>query len=597
MQPVKNPKITATLLLFFFLGLVVIAVFIALQKIQTSTKEQIKENLQTLLLTVQEAHHVLVDQRRFALESITENAQVIGLTKALLQDYQTQKPLKESEALLRFRQFIAPILENFRDQGFFIIAPDNVSIGSMRDINLGTINLIAEQKPELLAQVFKGQPVFIPPIRSDVTVNTATLNRINTNATMFIVSPIFDEQQQVIAAMALRINPMTYFSTVTELGRFGETGETYAFDEHGMLLTESRFVAQLRKMNILKHSETSKFNIYIKDPGVDLTKNFKPNQDYDQLPLTLMAQQATQGINGLNVEGYRDYRGVKVMGAWIWNSNYQFGIATEIDVEEALKPYIETRNTIILVVLVTALLAIFMLKLLFNMQRIHQLQIMQTNAELEERVRNRTLELEQATAALGQLNNELSLLAITDELTGLYNRRHFDEMLEFEWQRCKRDKKTIAVLLLDIDYFKQYNDFYGHQAGDMCLKKVGNMFNKISIAKRPGDIIARYGGEEIVVILSDTTAEYCQKTANDICQSIRDLAIPHEKSMVRQCKVVTGSIGFAITDDLTTMRAHQLVLQADKALYSAKHSGRNRAFQYFDDGTDNVTNISDHRPT
>ncbi|NMP30333.1 diguanylate cyclase [Thalassotalea sp. M1531] len=597
MQQIKKQNIRAILLISVFMSAVVFLSVIALYQIKSSTTEQVRENLQTLLLTIQEAHHILVEQRRFALESISENESVIKLTQDLIHDYQGDKPLVQSKYLTEFRQLLAPILENFGDQGFFIIAPDNISIASMRNSNLGTVNLIAQQNPELLARVFdKGEAVFIPPIRSDVPINNQKLQRISIDATMFIVSPIFDESLSVIAAIAIRINPMTYFSSVTTLGRVGETGETYAFDKSGTLLTESRFVEQLRKLSMLDYGENSIFNIQLKDPGGNLLKGFKPTLSYEQLPLTYMAQQATSGKSGVNTQGYRDYRGVNVIGAWIWDENFQFGVATEINTQEALQPYFKTRNTFIMVITITMILCLLMLKFLFRVQRQFQAKILQTNADLEVRVLKRTSDLEDAKEALSQVNQELAVLAITDGLTGLHNRRHFDNQFNLEWQRCLRDGKSIAIILFDIDYFKQYNDFYGHLMGDICLKNIGTLLMEANITKRPSDIIARYGGEEFIVMLSNTNHEYCQQAAQAICDNIRELGVPHERSESNNQNVVTVSVGYIVSNQLKGLRPNQLVARADKALYQAKSRGRNTVVEFFESDHANISNIHD-RPS
>ncbi|REL30790.1 sensor domain-containing diguanylate cyclase [Thalassotalea euphylliae] len=574
MQQPKHPKqqsIRAITLITTFMGAVILLSVFALKQIKASTTEQIRDNLQTLLLTVQEAHHILVEQRRFAVSSIAETAAIVAVSKRILNEYHGGFPLADSENLRAFRQFILPIIRKFGDQGFFIIAPDYANIAAMDNNSLGRENLIARHKPELLAKVFNGETTFIPPIKADKEA-----------ATMFIVAPMLDSQQQVIAALALRINPRSYFSSVTTIGRIGETGETYAFDKSGTLLTESRFDQQLRDLNIISNNQSSSFNVLIKDPGGDLTQGYKAKLHYEQRPLTLMAAQATQGKSGTNTEGYRDYRGVPVMGAWIWDHKFQFGIATEINVEEALEPYYKTRNTFIQVLSISLVMVLLLLKLIFHLQRQHRNRIEQTNAELEQRVKERTADLEKMQKELSEANEELAMLAITDSLTGLYNRRHFDNQLSLEWQRCLRDNKSLAIILFDVDHFKQYNDHYGHLMGDMCLKNIGSLLNVSDITKRPSDIIARYGGEEFIVMLSNTDRDYCIQAANAICQKIRDLAIPHEYTG-KSSQVVTVSVGFIICNNLESLRPNQLVSRADIALYSAKDAGRNQVVEYHDD--------------
>ncbi|REL25542.1 diguanylate cyclase [Thalassotalea euphylliae] len=586
MQQSKRQTIRAIILITTFMGAVVLLSVVALQQIKASTTEQIRDNLQTLLLTVQEAHHILVEQRRFALSSIAENTGVAALTQRMLDDHNNKVPLADSQALKSFRSFISPIIRKFGDQGFFIVAPNKVTIAAMDNASLGTLNLIAQQKPALLAKAFAGETVFIPPISAHISTKTSKASQPQQDTTMFLVAPIVNREQEVIAALALRINPKKYFSSVTTLGRIGDSGETYAFDESGQLLTESRFGDQLRTLNILGTSESGMLNIQFKDPGGVLTQDHQPALPYEQRPLTLMAAQATQGKSGVNTQGYLDYRGVPVMGAWIWDHNFQFGIATEINVEEALAPYYRTRNTFIQVFSITLIMVTLLLKLIFRLQRQHRAKIEQTNAELEQRVKERTADLEKIQKELSAANEELAVLATTDSLTGLYNRRQFDNQLNLEWQRCLRDEKSLAIILFDVDYFKQYNDHYGHLMGDICLKSIGTLLNEADITKRPSDIIARYGGEEFIVMLSNTDHDYCQQAAQRICDQIRSLAIPHEYTKENHPQVVTVSVGFIICDQLLELRPNQLVSRADIALYSAKHAGRNQVVEYHDDQRD-----------
>ncbi|MFD2165276.1 diguanylate cyclase domain-containing protein [Thalassotalea euphylliae] len=592
MRQSKRQLILAVAIIGIFMSAVVAFTYFALQQIKKSSAEQIRDNLQTLLLTVQEAHHILLEQRRYTIESVSENESFMQLSQQLVSEYQQKAPIVKSDALMAIRQFMNPVLENFSDNDFYIIAPDYTNIASMRNAALGSQNIMAVQAPEHLAKVFSGQTVFVPPVinyGSELVVNNRTYD-----TRMFIIAPIFNSRVEVIAAIALRINPKSYFTNITTLGRVGETGETYAFDSKGRLLTDSRFIAQLRRINIVGFSGKSDENILLKDPGGDLTQGYKPRLSYHDMPMTLMASEAIAGRSGINVDGYRDYRGVLVFGAWLWEPDYQFGIATEINVEEALQPYYKTRNTLLTLISITSLLCVFLLKFFIVTQRLHQRKIMQANASLEQRISDRTQDLEQAKEELSRANQELEVLVITDSLTGLSNRRHFDTQYSLEWQRCLRDNRSIAIIILDIDYFKQYNDFYGHLSGDLCLQNVGSKLKEINITKRPSDIIARYGGEEFIVMLSNTTEDYVKYAAETICASIREMAIPHQRSGIGSSGVITVSVGYAITDDLKGIKANKLINKADKALYEAKREGRNTVVKYKEEAT-NVTSLLDHK--
>ncbi|WP_461517391.1 sensor domain-containing diguanylate cyclase [Porticoccus sp.] len=167
----------------------------------------------------------------------------------------------------------------------------------------------------------------------------------------------------------------------------------------------------------------------------------------------------------------------------------------------------------------------------------------------------------------------LEAMAITDELTGLYNRRHLNEHLDQEWRRGMRNHEPLSLILLDIDYFKQYNDHYGHIAGDECLKSVANSLQRSLL--RCSDLAFRYGGEEFCILLPNT----CLDGAHNICQRIRAnialLAIPHETSSVSN--LVTLSDGIVSTIPSSESSSLQLVALADEALYEAKARGRNQS--------------------
>ncbi|MHA4871701.1 diguanylate cyclase domain-containing protein [Duganella sp. PWIR1] len=166
----------------------------------------------------------------------------------------------------------------------------------------------------------------------------------------------------------------------------------------------------------------------------------------------------------------------------------------------------------------------------------------------------------------------LEHLAHVDGLTELANRRRFDEVYEAEWQRSRRSGRPLSLALLDIDAFKQYNDFYGHPAGDRALRAVAR--TAASGLRRPADLAARYGGEEMVLLLPDTEAAQAQQVVASICSAIAELQIPHEASGV--APMLTVSAGGATLNTATTESGAELFSAADTLLYEAKKSGRNR---------------------
>ena len=163
------------------------------------------------------------------------------------------------------------------------------------------------------------------------------------------------------------------------------------------------------------------------------------------------------------------------------------------------------------------------------------------------------------------------LLATRDELTGLANRRRMRDVLTSEWSRAHRSGQTLALVMIDIDHFKNYNDQYGHQAGDVCLHQVAQ---SIAVcAARAGDLAVRYGGEEFLLILPDTEASAAQKLAQNLCQAVEALGLRHLNSPNGK---VTVSVGVAVQSEQRYKDAESLLRAADEALYRAKHGGRNQ---------------------
>ena len=192
-------------------------------------------------------------------------------------------------------------------------------------------------------------------------------------------------------------------------------------------------------------------------------------------------------------------------------------------------------------------------------------------AVLRQRVR-RLLQQTQLYRELESTNQLLQKLVSLDGLTHLANRRRFDEYFAQEWQRMTREQAPLSLILCDIDFFKLYNDTYGHQAGDECLRQIAQAIHHS--VKRPADLAARYGGEEFVVILPHTQATGGASVATEIQERVQLLKIPHQSSTISP--FVTLSLGIATTVPWHDSSPDLLLNIADKALYQAKTAGRNQ---------------------
>lgn len=186
------------------------------------------------------------------------------------------------------------------------------------------------------------------------------------------------------------------------------------------------------------------------------------------------------------------------------------------------------------------------------------------------------IELQKINDQLQEVNHKLELLLNLDGLTQIANRRRFNDSLLFNWQHHQREQKSLALIIIDIDYFKLYNDSYGHQGGDDCLIQVAQAIAKVP--QRIVDLVARYGGEEFAVILPNTSIEGALIIAESIKQAIAELAIPHQNSLVSDR--ITLSLGVASLIPTNEQGLETLIIHADTALYTAKKRGRNQAIAF-----------------
>lgn len=213
-----------------------------------------------------------------------------------------------------------------------------------------------------------------------------------------------------------------------------------------------------------------------------------------------------------------------------------------------------------------------------TIQRQHQ-QLMEQNQRLQQEVQER----QRVELALRQANLELERLAALDSLTQIPNRRRFDEYLSVEWRQSYWNRVPLSLILCDVDCFKAYNDYYGHQAGDFCLRRVAQTIHQVlhcwsNPANEDADqgssrLVARYGGEEFAIVLSHTSAETAMTIAKQIQETILDLKIAHVRSLAGSC--LTVSLGIWSQIPTTEQTLEDAIAAADTALYAAKAAGRN----------------------
>lgn len=215
---------------------------------------------------------------------------------------------------------------------------------------------------------------------------------------------------------------------------------------------------------------------------------------------------------------------------------------------------------------------------LFPEQEVFFRQLLDCNERLKQEVeyyKKQLMLAKKAEADILQKNVELQQISMLDGLTQITNRRHFDECLHCEWQRMMKIGRPLSLILCDVDYFKLYNDNYGHQMGDLCLKRVAKAIS--DMVERAGDVVARYGGEEFIILLPNTCADEAMIYAEKVRMAIQQLELPHMVSDVSH--FVTLSIGVASLVPNKNMSPESLIAAADKALYKAKYLGRNCVYK------------------
>lgn len=551
--------------------MVIISVFttLALQHIENNSKENIHASLQTVLITTQEALHLWLREQLEEIDFEINRPKTIELTERVLNN---AAELENKIALNKLTKLMNDRVKVNNYKGFTIISPKRKIIAASKIYQIGTTSIIQQQRKEYLNRVFSGETLFIPTIISDVPVLSQSGRKVTNLTSVYIASPIINNQGRIIAVMVFALNPQTNFTRIMKLGRIGETGETYAFDKSARLITDIRFNAQLKSDGELSRDDEAVMTIKITDPGVNLVKHPGTGIAKELRPLTLMATKAISNNSAPYIESYRDYRGVQVFGVWLWDKVLDIGITTEIDKSEAILPHVETRKTIYVILFFVILLS-FGLIILFIKNKENEKQIVIAHKEhLEELVSQRTQELEKT-------NLELKRISEIDPLTQIANRRAYDKALELKISDVYRTTRPLSLLMIDIDLFKLFNDNYGHDAGDEVLFLVAQTIAEA--LPRNTDMVARYGGEEFTVLLAATDSKGAVSVAERIRLNIELKSIEHQYSTIAD--ILTVSIGCTtLTEKENKLTAHAFFKQADQALYLAKNQGRNRCVVYQD---------------
>jgi len=351
-------------------------------RLLSHSRSGVEERLTSSLEAANQALHSWAETQQASVLTWAKHPELIELAWELVETPRNRDALNDNPAQEKLRKLLSPALQAHNYEGFFILDEDYISLASSRKENIGTKNLLVSQ-PKLLMKLWAGETIISTPQKSDVALATET-GVLETNMpTMFVGAPIFDRMGLVFAALTFRINPAKDFTNILQQSRPGIHGETFAFNSSGMLITNSLFESSLRKVGLLKEKQSSILNIRLSDPGRDLLKSRNKEKELTQggWPLTTMADRATKNTDGFIMEGYRSYLGKKVIGAWHWDKNLGFGMATEMDYKatysgESDVVFVIITLFVLAVILIVAVLGIFHFaqnRLLQREKRFHHL--------------------------------------------------------------------------------------------------------------------------------------------------------------------------------------------------------------------------------
>ncbi|MGB0663784.1 MAG: response regulator [Pontibacterium sp.] len=399
--------------------------------LRSSETQKVQETLETIRDTTVEAVSLWAQERRQNVRDVVRYSPLVDKVRAI-RIHEILDQAQARQAVEELKQLVDQQKLGGESNGFVLISPEGKVLAANSSALVGLQSAISRHRPELFTRLLAGESLLIPPVPATTPMD-GQLNVVgyDTPPTLFFAAPVIDSNGEVLAVFAQRYNPHGEFSYLTLLGRMGETGETYSFDRSGRLLSESRFGEQLLASGLMGLGDQSILSIVLKDPGVNLLEQPKPLVAIDEQPLTLMARAALSDGEGVNVEGYRNYRGVPVLGAWTWIPELSIGIATEIDEPEGLSSFYTARSVIAVAVGLTTAIATILTLLVMALAGRANRVLKAAAHELEDRVAERTQALEKANSAaseamLASQANERRFRSLVDNIPGAVFRSGVD---------------------------------------------------------------------------------------------------------------------------------------------------------------------------
>jgi eukaryotic-like serine/threonine-protein kinase len=310
--------------------------------IEDAMREQRAADLNAMVDASVAALRTWIGEQRINVQLLAEDEQLRPLVVELLAaaggGSAAERNLLQAKAQAALRLRLQRRLQLSGYVGYFVVSPQGTVLAADQDPPVG--KALADYRKEIFDQAVAGQTLVSRPFRSTLLLTDEKGEPRANLPTMFVTGPLRDAGGKPIAALGLRIRPDDSFTRILQVVRFGQSGETYAFDRKGLLLSESRFDDDLKQLGLLADQPDSRsiLTVEIRDPQVNMMQGERPKARRPDQPLTRLAAAAVEGKDGQDADGYRDYRGVPTVGAWRWLPDLGFGVGTEVDAGEAFRP-------------------------------------------------------------------------------------------------------------------------------------------------------------------------------------------------------------------------------------------------------------------
>jgi len=345
--------------------------------VRDTYREDVGEALETASYAAVQAIDNWLDQRRAAVQIWADTPEIRQLTSELLELPRDSDTLTHARIRERLRAWLYPLQARSGNTGYLIVSDDGVVYASNRESDIGRRDLLQRRNDLVHKLRDTGVAVSMPELADDSDIVSLETD----DPTIYFGAPILDKSGQFLAALILRVDPAEGFTDSLRVGYIGVTGESYAFNRQARMISDGRFSEQMREIGLLGPEESTILNVRLTDPGVDLTKGTRSGLAVGEQPLTFMAANAIGGHAGTNLEGYRGYRGVKVVGTWVFDSELGIGIATEVDAQEVYKSLYAIENVITVLTVLSVLLLTGLAVLLTVDARRRQVQKALTESE------------------------------------------------------------------------------------------------------------------------------------------------------------------------------------------------------------------------